>query len=57
MAAAALLQTLKGISPTRAAALGQALGVHTIAEIATSKLHHRRTDHRRSSARPLTRHS
>ncbi len=35
--AAAPLTALKGISPTRAAALTQALGVHTIAELADSK--------------------
>jgi hypothetical protein len=35
--AAAPLQALKGISPSRAAALTQALGVHTIAELADSK--------------------
>jgi hypothetical protein len=35
--AAAPLQALKGISPAKAAALTQALGVHTVGELATSR--------------------
>jgi hypothetical protein len=35
--AAAPLEALKGISPTRAAALTRALGVHTVAELAGSR--------------------